>query len=122
MISTLACLATAVYFEARSEPIEGQLMVAETVLNRVEDPRWPDTVCGVIKQPHQFSFYSDGLSDTPKDMKAYATATEVAKEALSGAHLNTDALWYHTTSVKPVWRHNIQPIGVIGEHIFYVDK
>ena len=122
MISTLTCLAVAVYFEARSEPIHGQMMVAETILNRVEDPRWPDTVCEVVKQPYQFSFYSDGLSDTPTDMEAYATATEVAREALSGAHLNTDALWYHTTSVKPVWRHNIQPIGVIGEHIFYVDK
>ena len=122
MLTALACIATAVYFEARSEPIDGQLLVAETIINRVEDPRWPDTACEVVKQRKQFSFYSDGVSDKPTNEEAYATATQVAARALRGLHMNTDALWYHTTSVRPIWRHKLQPIGVVGAHIFYTDK
>ncbi|MEY2909484.1 MAG: hypothetical protein RLZZ602_2007, partial [Pseudomonadota bacterium] len=51
MISTLTCLAVAIYFEARGESIDGQMLVAETIINRVADERWPDTVCEVVKQP-----------------------------------------------------------------------
>jgi len=121
MISTLTCMAVAIYFEARSEPIDGQLMVAETILNRASDPRWPDEPCEVIKQFRQFSFYSDGRSNLPRDMEAYTTAFLVAQEALDGDHLHTGALYYHTTAVQPVWRHDLQSIGIVGEHVFYVD-
>ena len=121
MITTLTCMAVAIYFEARSEPIDGQMLVAETILNRVADERWPDTACEVVKQPHQFSFYSDGKSDTPRNAEAYATALEVAAIALSGEHLWSGALYYHTTDVRPVWRHDLQPIGVVGSHIFYAN-
>jgi N-acetylmuramoyl-L-alanine amidase len=119
MISTLTCMAVAIYFEARGEPIDGQMLVAETIINRVEDERWPDTVCEVVKQPHQFSFYSDGKSDTPRDLEAYATAVLVASDALSGHHMYGGALYYHTTAVKPVWRHDLQVLGQVGTHIFY---
>ena len=119
MIITLTCMAVAIYFEARGEPIDGQMLVAETIINRVEDERWPDTVCEVVKQPDQFSFYSDGKSDTPRNAEAYATALEVAAVALSGDHLWSGALYYHTLDVRPVWRHALQPIGVVGDHIFY---
>ncbi len=50
------CLALAVYYEARGETVEGQLYVARTVLNRVASPRYPNTVCGVVYQKHQFSW------------------------------------------------------------------
>ena len=119
MISTLTCMAVAIYFEARGEPIDGQMLVAETIINRVEDERWPDTVCEVVKQPNQFSFYSDGKSDKPRDAEAYATALEVAAVALSGDHSWSGSLYYHTLDVRPVWRHALQPIGVVGNHIFY---
>ena len=121
MISTLTCMAVAIYFEARGEPIDGQMLVAETIINRVEDERWPDTVCEVVKQPHQFSFYSDGKSDTPRDAEAYAIALEVAAVALSGDHLWSGALYYHTTEVRPVWRHALEPIQIVGSHIFYAN-
>ena len=121
MISTLTCMAVAIYFEARGEPIDGQMLVAETIINRVEDERWPDTVCEVVKQPHQFSFYSDGRSDKPRDMEAYEVAREVAAVALSGDHLWSGALYYHTTAVKPVWRHDLQVLGQVGTHIFYAN-
>ena len=119
MISTLTCMAVAIYFEARGEPINGQLLVAETIINRVADERWPDTVCGVVKQPHQFSFYSDGMSDKPRDMEAYEIAREVAAVALSGDHLWSGALYYHTHAVQPVWRHDLEVLGQVGAHIFY---
>ena len=121
MITTLTCMAVAIYFEARSEPIDGQMLVAETILNRVADERWPDTACEVVKQPHQFSFYSDGKSDRPRDMEAYTTAVLVAQEALDGHHLHTGALYYHTTAVRPIWRHALEPIGLVGDHIFYAN-
>ena len=56
MFTTLTCIATAVYFEARSESIDGQLLVAETIINRALDPRWPSEPCDVVKQRNQFSF------------------------------------------------------------------
>lgn len=119
MISTLTCMAVAIYFEARGEPIDGQMLVAETIINRVADERWPDNACDVIKQPNQFSFYSDGRSDRPRNLEAYTTAVLVAQQALEGDHMYSNALYYHTLDVKPVWRHDLQPIGVVGEHIFY---
>jgi len=122
MIETLTCMAVAIYFEARGEPIDGQMMVAETILNRAADPRWPDEPCDVIAQPKQFSFYDDRRNNTPRNMEAYTTAVLVAQQALAGDHLKTGALWYHTTSVRPVWRRDLQPIGVVGEHVFYVDR
>jgi N-acetylmuramoyl-L-alanine amidase len=122
MISTLTCIAVAIYFEARGEPIDGQMMVAETILNRAADPRWPDEPCDVIAQPKQFSFYDDKRSNRPRDMQAYTRAVLVAQEALSGEHLHTGALYYHTPSVRPVWRHDLQLIGSVGSHVFYVDR
>lgn len=122
MISTLTCMAVAIYFEARGEPIDGQMLVAETIINRVADDRWPDNACDVIAQPRQFSFYADGRSNRPRNMEAYTTAVLVAAEALDGKHASTGALYYHTTAVRPVWRHDLQPIGIVGNHIFYVDR
>jgi spore germination cell wall hydrolase CwlJ-like protein len=122
MISTLTCIATAVYFEARSESIDGQLLVAETIINRALDPRWPSEPCDVVKQRNQFSFYSDGLSDKPTDADAYATATAVATEALNGNHAYTGSLYYHASYVAPIWRHSLEPIAKVGTHIFYIDK
>ena len=121
MVTALTCIAVAVYFEARSESIDGQLLVAETILNRAADPRWPSEPCDVVKQRHQFSFYSDGLPDTPRDMDAYATATEVATEALNGDYVQTGSLYYHASYVAPVWRHKLHHVVTAGEHIFYVD-
>ena len=60
------CLAIAMYYEARNQPIDGQLAVAQVIMNRVESPRYPDTVCEVVWQPKQFSFTHDGLPERPK--------------------------------------------------------
>ncbi len=130
MITAAACLAAAVYFEARSEPVDAQLAVAEVIINRANHPDFPSTVCEVVTEHRtpvsrpwacQFSFYCDGKSDQPQDAAAWATAQQVASQALSGDILGHGAVYYHTTAVKPVWRHDLTAVGVIGSHIFYTD-
>ena len=122
MLTTLSCIAVAIYFEARGESVLGKRAVAEVILNRSSDPRWPNEPCQVVKQKNQFSFYSDGLSDNPKDAVAYALSEFAARDAIKGNSLNTGALYYHATYVHPVWRHNLERLGRIENHVFYGDK
>lgn len=123
------CLAQAVYFEARSEPAEGQLAVAQVVLNRVASPFWPDSICAVVFQGEhrrhrcQFSFACDGLSDNPKNPVAWRRAKAVAAVALE-AHwhdLAHDATHYHADYVDPWWRGAMDTTARYGRHIFYRD-
>jgi len=117
------CLATALFFEARNQPIDGQMAVAEVILNRVEDSQWPDTICGVVNQSKQFSFTHDGLSDDPTkygDAAAWVTAQIIARDAVEGHNtLGLTATHYHATSVHPSWTHALELDGQIGDHIFY---
>ena len=89
--ASITCLAQAIYFEARDHPTVGQMAVAQVVLNRTHDSRWPNTICGVVKEgptyswkenypvKHrcQFSFYCDGLSDVPKDKRSWNKAISI---------------------------------------------
>ena len=116
------CLATAVYFESRGEPLEGQLAVARVVINRAASGRYPTSWCGVVKQKAQFSFVRDGLFprvDTESDSwrKAQAIARIAARNAMS--ILPTDVLWYHANYVAPSWRRNLRQVQRLGAHIFY---
>jgi spore germination cell wall hydrolase CwlJ-like protein len=85
----LMCVAMAVYFEARGEPTAGQIAVAQVIRNRIEDPRYPDNACDVVKQGYywngvpirnkcQFSFYCDGKSDDPKNKQAWFNSFYIA--------------------------------------------
>ncbi len=124
------CLAQAVYFEARGEPLEGQLAVAQVVLNRVADPRYPDTICGVVFQNEwrrnrcQFSFACDGRSDRPRDPVAWERARKIAALALHYrvADYSDRATLYHATYVQPYWAKRLKPIKRVGRHIFYRDQ
>lgn len=84
------CLAKAVYFEARGESLQGQVAVAEVILNRVESPRYPHSVCGVVQQAGhggcQFSFTCDGHPDRMRDAHAADLAGRIARAMLDGAH------------------------------------
>lgn len=123
------CLAQAVYFEARSEPPEGQLAVAQVVLNRVASPFWPNNICGVVFQGEhrrhrcQFSFACDGLSDNPKNPAAWQLAKAVAAVALEARwrDLAQDATHYHADYVDPWWREAMDTTAHYGRHIFYRD-
>ena len=116
------CLANAVYFEARGEPIEGQLAVAEVVLNRARSGRYPETICEVVTQPWQFSFVRHGvIPRADRSSEAWRRAVAVARIAEAGASrlLPADVLWYHADYVSPSWGRRLARNTKIGLHIFY---
>jgi Cell Wall Hydrolase len=125
--SELDCLASNVYWEARAEPRLGQIAVATVTLNRVADPAFPDTVCGVVRQgvergrdQCQFSWYCDGLDDWPRNPSAWRSARRIARLALAGKlpDPTSGALWFHADSVHPDWPE-LAPVMRIGSHVFY---
>ena len=116
------CLATAVYFEARGESVEGQLAVARVVMNRAASGRYPPDWCSVVKQPWQFSFVRNGqfpAADTNCD--AWRKAEAVAQLAVANIvpSVEPDVLWYHATYVAPSWGSRLNRAERIGAHIFY---
>jgi len=122
MDSETECLANAVYFEARSEPIEGQLAVAEVVLNRAASGKYPRTICRVVTQPAQFSFIRAGrFPKADRRSEAWRTASaiaDIAKDELAD-ELAPNILWYHATYVSPSWGKRLRRETQIGAHIFY---
>lgn len=113
----LQCLSEALYFEARGEGSQGQRAVAEVILNRVDHPRFPKTVCGVVNQSGQFTYKKSRI----RERGAYARAQQIAKAALSGAprNLTDGATYFHTPAVKPNWSRKFERTARIGSHIFY---
>ena len=116
------CLATAVYFEARGESVEGQLAVARVVMNRAASGKYPPDWCSVVKQPWQFSFVRNGVFpaiDTAS--AAWARAEGVARLAVANVipSVDQDVLWYHATYVDPSWGHRLNMVEKIGAHLFY---
>lgn len=116
------CLAKAVYFEARGESLDGQLAVAQVVLNRAASGIYPPTICGVVTQPAQFSFVHGGYlpsADTTSACwhKALAIA-DIAMKHLATS-IATNVLWYHATYVAPAWGRQHVRAAQIGMHIFY---
>jgi spore germination cell wall hydrolase CwlJ-like protein len=128
--SEIKCLATAIYFEARGEPEEGRIAVAQVVLNRLKNPAYPNTVCGVVYQNKnqrnrcQFSFACDGIPDRITERKPWAEA-----QALATKIVNDDrtlyladvgaATHYHANYVRPRWARSMKKMDKIGRHIFY---
>lgn len=122
MLSTF-CLALVVYTEARGEPLDGQLLVAEVVLNRVQMESYPDKVCDVAFDHKQFSGLSKPLDlETIFDDPAWDTSVEVAYKALEGGILGLGASHYHNTKVTPYWSKKLTVLGKYGKHIFYIEE
>ena len=122
------CLAAGVYFEARGESVKGQAAVAQVILNRVKNPRYPNTVCGVVYQNDdwrnrcQFSFACDGIKDRINEPSHWRKAKEVAYAVASGEIYLPEvgsATHYHATYVKPRWARTMEKMKKIGTHIFY---
>jgi spore germination cell wall hydrolase CwlJ-like protein len=122
------CLARAIYFEARGEPLSGQVAVAQVVLNRVHNPRYPDSICGVVYQNDhrrhacQFSFACDGIADAASEQQAWERAKKISDEVVAGqAQVKTAAAatHYHATYVSPYWAPSMQRLIKIGAHVFY---
>lgn len=115
------CLASAVYFESKGEPLQGQLAVAEVILNRAGSGKYPSSICGVVKQKSQFSFVRGGrIPAVPRSSEAWRKAVAIAHIALrdlaDGGVKN--ALFFHARYVSPSWR-NRPRVASIGNHIFY---
>jgi len=115
------CLARAVYFESKGEPLQGQLSVAEVVVNRARSGRFPASLCGVVKQRGQFSFVRGGrLPAAPRTSTAWRKAVAIAHIALQdladGAAPR--ALFFHAKYVKPSWR-GLRKVSAVGNHVFY---
>lgn len=123
------CLALAVYYEARNQSPDAQLAVAEVVINRVDDPRWPDNICDVVyedKGPRawdcQFSFTCDGKPENPRHKEAWSMARAIADKAMRGDVLGHGAKWYLASGVSTKWAKRLDIVGNIGDHVFYTDK
>ncbi|APZ51624.1 cell wall hydrolase [Salipiger abyssi] len=121
------CLAEALYFEARGETVRGQFAVAEVILNRVDSPRFPNSVCGVINQGTgrkyacQFTYTCDGHPEHINEPAAWERVAKIAKVMLSGAPraLTNGATYYHTHAVRPSWSRKFTRTAAIGDHLFY---
>lgn len=121
------CLTEALYFEARGETLKGIFGVAEVILNRVDDRRYPSSVCKVINQGTgeryrcQFTYTCDGRPENMRDDRAHALVGKVAKLMLDGAprKLTRGATHYHTKSVNPKWAKVFPRTTTIGYHHFY---
>ena len=136
----MECLALNIYHEARGENIEGQVAVSQVVLNRKMSNFFPNTVCGVIKQAKmsrwwllnhnkevpvrnqcQFSWYCDGKSDKPRDMRAWGHSLTIASKVMRGEFpdVSHGAMFYHANYVEPYWKESMLHVTAVGEHVFY---
>jgi len=122
------CLANAVYFEARSEPVRGQIAVAQVVMNRAFSGYYPNDVCGVVYQnAHrhlacQFTFACDGIPDVVNDEESWERAKRISRETLDGKLWLSDvakATHYHASYVRPWWARAMKQLSHIGLHHFY---
>lgn len=127
------CLAQAIYHEARGETREGQLAVANVIINRAMSKKYPSTICGVVFQNAdkgrykcQFTFACDGRSDMGRERSAWNRSIKMAEDAFyefqrgerPGVVPNS-VLFYHTTAVAPKWSHTFNRVAAIGSHVFY---
>ena len=130
------CLADNIYFEAGFEPNDGKVAVALVTLNRVNDPRYPKDICGVVKQKAkiesigdkrvacQFSWYCDSgkrITNTEAYQEARKIALYVYANYENIKDFTNGALFYHADYVNPRWR-NLTVTTQIGRHIFYKEK
>ena len=134
------CMALNIYHESRSENLAGKFAVADVVMNRVNDRRYPNNICTVIYEAEmkpswrdpevlvparnrcQFSWYCDGKSDEPTETDAWNESILVAHQTIYEGRmlgLTEGATHYHTTYVEPYWASSLDLVGHIGSHIFY---
>ena len=136
----MTCLAMNIYYEARGSNLGDKAGVADVVLNRVNDTRYPNTICEVVHQGEQkpswkdetkmvmvrnrcqFSWYCDGKADDPQDEDLWNEAQLIAYQMLEyGTYrgITEGATHYHATYVNPSWARTLQQVGRLGAHIYY---
>ena len=127
-LRAIDCLTAAIYYEAATEPLDGQRAVAQVVLNRARHPAYPTSVCGVVFEGArranlgcQFSFTCDGSLRRPPMASYWERARRVAEAAISG-YVYAPVGWathYHTNWVVPYWASSLVKAANVGAHIFY---
>ena len=136
----MTCLAMNIYYEARGSNLADKAGVADVVLNRVKDTRYPNTICEVVHQGKQkpswkdpskmvmvrnmcqFSWYCDGKSDDPQDEDLWNESQLIAYQMLEYGTfrgITEGATHYHATYVNPSWADTLQQVGRLGAHIYY---
>ena len=123
----LKCLSEALYFEARGEQIEGQIAVADVIINRKNSDRFPSTICGVVSEGShkrhacQFSYNCDGKLELIYDKKTYRRIVKLSSILLNGAfsYVTNGATFFHASEVSPSWSKKFKKTKKIGRHIFY---
>lgn len=120
-VEALACLAEAVYFEARGTSPDSRAAVAHVVLNRAGDPQFPDTPCAVVTEGCQFSYRCDGRSDRMTDPTDRAEAYRTAVRALAGVSADPTggALFFHAARIDAAWHATRDRTTQVGPHVFY---
>ena len=114
------CLARAVYWESKGEPLAGQLAVADVIINRAQSGRFASTLCGVVRQRSQFSFVHGGyIPPAPQGSAQWRTAVAIARIARGNlaADAAPQALFFHARYVHPGWR--LTRVASVGNHVFY---
>lgn len=115
----LACLAEAVYFEARGTGVDGESAVAHVIVNRAKADSFPNSICGVVHDGCQFSYRCDGRSDALAEPSARAHAYKVAQAVLEGApDITRGALYFHSAKASSGMKRH-RKVGVIGGNVFY---
>jgi spore germination cell wall hydrolase CwlJ-like protein len=118
----VTCMAQALYYEARGEGQSGQEAVAEVILQRVRSGGHPGTICGVVREPRQFSFLTDGSTLRELDADAWQSAKQLAARIVRGelvTSLTRRALYYHQVDIQPAWASEMVRTVKIGNHVFY---
>ena len=123
----LKCLSEALYFEARGEQVEGQIAVADVIINRKNSKRFPITICGVVSEGShkrnacQFSYNCDGKLELIYDKKTYKRIVKLSSMILNGAFsdVTNGATFFHASEVSPSWSKKFKKTRKIGRHIFY---
>lgn len=114
------CLARAVYWESKGEPLAGQLTVAEVIINRSESGRFASTICGVVRQRGQFSFVRGGhipaAREGSRDWRVAVAIARIARQDLADGNAPR-ALFFHARRVNPGWR--LTRVATVGNHVFY---
>lgn len=116
----LECLAGAIYFESKSEPLSGQLAVGQVIANRSKSGRFPSSYCGVVFQRSQFSFVRGrSMPPIPRSSMQWKNAVAIARIVDQALHVSSvpKALFFHARRVSPRWR--LTRVGTVGNHVFY---